>query len=146
MTSLIPRKSYTEDELLKYYPPGLELQQVQILLRHGERTPVSPRFQSAGLQPFWAECKAVRNMRDAILVDAENGAGKVFTTLEWKRRLETFGEGDSPVVAKGVGGKLDDICDMGKFHSSISQNTDATVPQLIYLSSLRLQNPTSGCQ
>ncbi|ROW12192.1 hypothetical protein VMCG_00696 [Cytospora schulzeri] len=113
MTTLVPRKPYTEDELRKLYPPGLELQQVQILLRHGERTPVSHRFQKAGLQPFWPYCSAVRNMRDAVLVDAKNGGGKVFTTLEWKRRLETFGQGDNPVIATGVGGELDDVCDMG---------------------------------
>ncbi|KUI65604.1 hypothetical protein VM1G_00563 [Cytospora mali] len=113
MTTLVPRKPYTEDELRKLYPPGLELQQVQVLMRHGERTPVSHRFQNAGLQPFWPYCKAIRNMRDAVLEDAKDGGGKVFTTFEWKRRLETFGHGDSPVVATGVGGKLDDVCDMG---------------------------------
>lgn len=113
MTSLVPRKPYTEDELRKLYPPGLELQQVQILLRHGERTPVSHRFQNAGLQPFWPYCSAVRNMRDAVLVDANNGGGKAFATLEWKRRLETFGQGNNPVIATGVGGELDDVCDMG---------------------------------
>lgn len=115
MTTLVPRKPYTEDELRKLYPPGLELQQVQVLLRHGERTPVSHRFQNAGLQPFWPYCKAVRNMRSAVLEVAKNGGGKEFTTLEWKRRLETFAEDDdSPVIAKGAGGEVDDVCDMGR--------------------------------
>lgn len=131
MTTLVPRKAYTEDELRQLYPADLELQQVQILLRHGERTPVSHRFQSAGLQPFWPYCSAVRNMRDAVLVDAKNGGGKVFTTLEWKRRLETFGQGDKPVVATGAGGELDDVCDMGRFTSVLYNR--AAISHLTYL-------------
>lgn len=113
MTSLIPRKAYTADEIHKLYPPGLQLQQVQVLMRHGERTPVSHRFQSTGLQAFWPYCRALRTMRSPVLEDAKDGGGKVFTELEWKRRLETFDENDNPIIAKGAGGKLDDVCDMG---------------------------------
>ena len=62
MTTHIPRAFYSPEELDKLYPKELELQLVQIvskkaccnqtilifskLLRHGERTPVSPRFQN----------------------------------------------------------------------------------------------------
>jgi hypothetical protein len=46
MTTLVPREPYTPEELAKLYPRDLELQQVQIILRHGERTPVSARFQN----------------------------------------------------------------------------------------------------
>jgi acid phosphatase len=35
MTTHIPRKPYTPEELEKLYPKDLELQLVQILLRHG---------------------------------------------------------------------------------------------------------------
>lgn len=49
MTTLVPRKPYSDDELRTLYPAGLELQLVQVLLRHGERTPVRARFQNAGL-------------------------------------------------------------------------------------------------
>lgn len=121
MTTLQVRKPYTEDELRQLYPPELQLQQVQILLRHGERTPVAPRFQNAGLRAFWPYCTAVRHMRDAILERGKDGKGEVFTTLEWKRRLETFGANDdAPVIATGPGGELDSVCDMGMHISLLS--------------------------
>jgi acid phosphatase len=107
MTSLRPRPLYTDDELKKLYPPGLELQLVQILLRHGERTPVSARFQNAGLPAFWPYCASVRELKSAVLQD------RTFTTMEWKRRLETFGPNDNPVIATGPAGELDNVCDMG---------------------------------
>lgn len=47
MTTLIPRAPYTQEELATLYPSDLELQQVQVILRHGERTPVNARFKNA---------------------------------------------------------------------------------------------------
>lgn len=52
MTTLQPRPAYSAEELKALYPEGLELQLVQVLLRHGERSPVSARFQNAGLNAF----------------------------------------------------------------------------------------------
>jgi hypothetical protein len=46
MTTLIPRAPYTKEELATLYPSDLELQQVQVILRHGERTPVNSRFKN----------------------------------------------------------------------------------------------------
>ena len=46
MTTLQPRPPYTKEELEKLYPDNLELRLVQVLLRHGERAPVSARFQN----------------------------------------------------------------------------------------------------
>ncbi|KAI2636444.1 phosphoglycerate mutase-like protein [Hypomontagnella submonticulosa] len=109
MTSLVPRPPYTDDELKKLYPPNLELQLVQILLRHGERSPVSARFQNAGLPAFWPYCSAVRQLKSAVL-DRHTGQ---FSTMEWKRRLETFGAQDEPVLAAGPAGELDGVCEMG---------------------------------
>ena len=48
MTTHVPRRPYTQEELEKLYPAKLELQLVQVLLRHGERSPVSARFQNVG--------------------------------------------------------------------------------------------------
>jgi acid phosphatase len=107
MTSLQPRPPYTAEELQKLYPKGLELQLVQVLLRHGERTPVSARFQNTGLPAFWPYCSAVRELKSAVLEKSH------FTTFEWKRRLETFGRNDEPVLALGPQGEMDDVCDMG---------------------------------
>lgn len=114
MTTLQVRKPYTDEELRKLYPSNLELQQVQILLRHGERTPVSARFQNAGLPQFWPYCAAVRHMRNAILERGKDGSLNVFSTLEWKRRLETFGPNDAPIIATGPKGELDDVCEPGR--------------------------------
>ncbi|KAJ6444674.1 histidine acid phosphatase [Purpureocillium lavendulum] len=115
MTTLEPRPPYTDAELAALYPPQLRLQQVQVLLRHGERTPVNARFTNTGLAPFWPYCSSFRNLRSAILDPAAAAAaeGKPFSTFEWKRRLETFGANDAAVVAAGPKGELDGICDMG---------------------------------
>ncbi len=48
MTTLVPRPPYSQEELDKLYPKDLELRLVQVLLRHGERAPVSVRFQNVG--------------------------------------------------------------------------------------------------
>ncbi|KAI1116026.1 histidine phosphatase superfamily [Nemania sp. NC0429] len=109
MTSLVPRPPYSNEELRSLYPATLELQLVHILLRHGERTPISARFQNTGLPAFWPYCTAVRQLKSAVL-DRTTGQ---FTTLEWKRRLESFGPGDEPVLAVGPRGELDGICEMG---------------------------------
>jgi hypothetical protein len=46
MATLVPRAPYSQEELEKLYPQDLELRLVQVLLRHGERAPVSVRFQN----------------------------------------------------------------------------------------------------
>ncbi|EFZ00971.1 histidine phosphatase superfamily (branch 2) [Metarhizium robertsii] len=109
MTTLVPRAPYSDAELTTLYPPQLRLHQVQILLRHGERTPVNARFTNTGLAPFWPYCSAMRQLRNAVL-DPNTDR---FSVLEWKRRLETMGPDDAPVMASGPSGELDDICDMG---------------------------------
>ncbi|KAL8347365.1 hypothetical protein RB601_003157 [Gaeumannomyces tritici] len=112
MTALQPKPPYTDEELRRLYPAGLELQQVQVLMRHGERTPVSARFQNAGLPPFWPYCSIARQLKSAVLQGADAGETP-FSTLEWKRRLETFGPRDQPKLAAGPRGQVDNICDMG---------------------------------
>ena len=52
MTTLVPRPPYSQEELNKLYPAELELRLVQVLLRHGERVPVSVRFQNVLLLSF----------------------------------------------------------------------------------------------
>ncbi|KAK2605057.1 hypothetical protein N8I77_007933 [Diaporthe amygdali] len=112
MTTLQPRKPYTDEELKVLYPSGLELVQAQVLLRHGERTPVSARFQNVGLHPYWPYCKSASHLRNVVL--EANKDGVVFSALEWKKRLESFGVGtDSPLLATGATGGVDDICEMG---------------------------------
>lgn len=109
MTTLQPRPPYTDDEISKLYPPNLKLQQVQILLRHGERTPVSARFRNTGLPGNWPYCEAAKNFQNIVL-----NADRSWDTLQWKRRLETFGPNDAPTLATGPKGEVDAICQPGE--------------------------------
>ncbi|KAK5122621.1 hypothetical protein LTR85_003884 [Meristemomyces frigidus] len=109
MTTLQPRSPYSDDEIAKLYPQSLELQQVQILLRHGERTPVNARFKNTGLPAYWSYCEAARNFRYVIL-----SADRSWDTLHWKRRLETFGPDDAPALAAGPKEEVDTVCQPGE--------------------------------
>lgn len=109
MTTLQPRPPYSDDEIKKLYPPNLELQQVQIVLRHGERTPVSARFKNAGLHGTWPYCRAANELKATVL--AADGS---LDTLQWKRRMETFGPNGTPKLAAGPGGEIDAVCQPGE--------------------------------
>jgi len=109
MSTLTPLPPYSDEELAKLYPDSLELRQVQVLLRHGERTPVSARFQNAGLAGHWPYCKAASNFKSVVLT--ANGS---WDTLEWKRRLETFGADNAPVPSAGPKGEIAGICQPGE--------------------------------
>lgn len=114
MTTLKPCQPYTDDELKKLYPAHLELQQVQILLRHGERTPVGARFKNTGLAPYWPYCTAAKQLQDTVLAGKAN-----WDTLQWARRLETFtstdgAAGDVPTLASGAKGEVEGICESGE--------------------------------
>ena len=144
MTTLVPRKPYTEDELGRLYPPGLELRLVQILMRHGERTPVSARFENAGLRPYWPYCASARQMKSAILAHGGDKGDAPFSTLEWKRRLETFGGNDEPIIASGPKGQVDDVCDMGSLTDTGRQSTYRLGLRLrsLYVDRLKFLPPT----
>ncbi|KAF4632382.1 hypothetical protein G7Y89_g5737 [Cudoniella acicularis] len=108
MTTLQPRPPYSQAELKILYPDGLQLQLVQVLLRHGERSPVSARFQNAGLVAFWPYCAVARQMVSATHDGAE------WSPMKWRRRLETFGPDDGPVIAAGPRGEVDAVCNLGE--------------------------------
>lgn len=108
MTTLEPRPPYSPDELAQLYPKDLELQQVQILLRHGERTPVNARFKNTGLHTYWPYCSVAKAMRSAVL-----SADGTLDTLQWKRRIESLGT-DGPTLNAGVKGEVDAICQPGE--------------------------------
>ncbi|KAI9055497.1 hypothetical protein LZ554_000448 [Drepanopeziza brunnea f. sp. 'monogermtubi'] len=110
MTTLQPRAPYSQEELQKLYPKGLELQLVQVLLRHGERSPVSARFQNTGLNGFWPYCSVARQMISTTWDSAE----QKWTPMQWRRRLETFGTDDGPMVASGPRGEVDAVCNLGE--------------------------------
>jgi acid phosphatase len=127
MTTLQPRKPYSQEELKALYPEGLQLLLVQILLRHGERSPVSARFQNAGLGAFWPYCAVARQM-----VSATMEAGK-WTPLTWRRRLETFGSDDGPVIASGPKGEVDAVCNLGELTDKGRETTYALGERIRHL-------------
>lgn len=105
MTTLTPRSPYTEAELAKLYPTNLQLEQVQVLLRHGERSPVNARFKNAGLAPYWPYCNHAREMRSVI-----TAAPGTWDTMTWRRKLETFGgKDDAAGFATGPRGETNGI-------------------------------------
>lgn len=110
MTTHNPREPYSEEELKTLYPRSLQLQLVQVLLRHGERSPVSARFQNAGVGAYWPYCTVARQMISATL----EGDVDKWTPLQWRRRIETFGHDDGPVMAVGSRGEVDSICNLGE--------------------------------
>ncbi|KAK1139376.1 hypothetical protein N8T08_000827 [Aspergillus melleus] len=106
MTTLIPREPYSKEELDQLYPRDLKLQLVQVFLRHGERTPVSSRFQNAGLAPYWPYCNVARQM---IQMAASNQDVSSWNGFQWRRKMETFGDNDESVVAVGATGDIEGI-------------------------------------
>ncbi|KAI9741786.1 MAG: hypothetical protein M1834_000172 [Cirrosporium novae-zelandiae] len=120
MTSLIPREPYSTDEISRLYPSELQLQLVQILLRHGERTPVSARFRNAGLEPYWPYCNAAKKMSSVAMTSSDSSS---WSELQWRRRIETFGDDDDPVIATGKNGEVDGVCQFGELTDKGRQTT-----------------------
>ncbi|KAL1978231.1 hypothetical protein VTN31DRAFT_1090 [Thermomyces dupontii] len=111
MSSLKFQEPYSKEELERLYPKELKLQLVQVFLRHGERTPVSARFQNTGLPTYWPYCAVARRM--ASMVATSEDVSK-WDTLEWRRRIETFGHDDEAVATTGPAGEVDKICQFGE--------------------------------
>ncbi|KAI9755486.1 MAG: hypothetical protein M4579_004277 [Chaenotheca gracillima] len=49
--------------------------------------------------------------------------GTGWDKLEWRRRLETFGDDDSPVIARGPKGEVDAVCNLGELTDEGRQTT-----------------------
>ncbi|KAG9786661.1 putative acid phosphatase SPBC4.06 [Exophiala dermatitidis] len=111
MTSIEFRPPYSQEELDRLYPKDLELRLVQVLLRHGERAPVSARFSNAGLPAYWPYCNAAQRLRSVALTPEDDVR---WNSLQWRRRLERFGHDDGPVIAAGPVGEVDGICQLGE--------------------------------
>ncbi|KAL5342451.1 histidine phosphatase superfamily [Aspergillus crustosus] len=111
MTTLVPREPYSPEEISKLYPKELKLQLVQVFLRHGERTPVSSRFENAGLNPYWPYCNVAQRM---IQMAASNEQLSSWNGFQWRRKMETFGDKDQTIVTIGAGGDIEGICQHGE--------------------------------
>ncbi|OJJ34804.1 hypothetical protein ASPWEDRAFT_39889 [Aspergillus wentii DTO 134E9] len=130
MTSLIPREPYSEEELKKLYPKELKLQLVQVFLRHGERTPVSSRFQNVCLAPYWPYCNIARRMVQMASTKQDTSEWNQF---QWRRKMETFGENDESVVAVGANGDIEGICQHGELTDKGRETTFALGQRLRHL-------------
>ena len=130
MTTLEPKPAYTQEELNKLYPNNLELRLVQVLLRHGERAPVSARFQNAGLRPYWPYCNAAQRLRSIAYTPQDVTE---WDSLQWRRRLERFGDDDGPTIAAGPNGEVDGICQFGELTDKGRETTYALGDRLRHL-------------
>ncbi|KAH1905340.1 hypothetical protein KXV57_005962 [Aspergillus fumigatus] len=120
MTTLVPREPYSKEELEKLYPKELQLQLVQVFLRHGERTPVSSRFQNAGLAPYWPYCNVARRM---IQMAASEKDLSSWNGFQWRRKMEAFGDRDESVVAVGATGDIEGIWQVHRLPRRIGRET-----------------------
>ncbi|TVY23891.1 putative acid phosphatase [Lachnellula hyalina] len=105
-----PRAHYSEKELRNLYPSNLKLEQVQILLRHGERAPTSARFENTGLAAFWPYCSAAKQLVSVTMSDNSS----TWSHSQWRRHLETFDSHDNPVLVSGPRGEIEGMCNHGE--------------------------------
>ncbi|PLB33444.1 putative acid phosphatase [Aspergillus candidus] len=127
MTTLIPRGPYSEDELAQLYPKELKLQLVQVVC---ERTPVSSRFQNAGLAPYWSYCNVARQM---VQMAASRKDLKAWNGFEFRRKMESFGDRDQAVVTVGPRGDIEGICQHGELTDKGRETTFALGQRLRHL-------------
>ncbi|KAL4073664.1 phosphoglycerate mutase-like protein, partial [Scleroderma citrinum] len=77
-------------------PPGLQLEQVHIFVRHGERTPVRIRMTDppASLPERWQMCSAARQFSEAVDLTVPTAPSQ--RTLWFKKAVETKGGSTAP--------------------------------------------------
>ncbi|MCJ1285867.1 hypothetical protein MMC26_005209 [Xylographa opegraphella] len=56
-----------------------------------------------------------------------------FDKLDWRRRLETFGEDDGPIIAAGPKGEIDGVCQLGELTDKGRETTLAVGQRLRHL-------------
>ncbi|KAJ5361583.1 Histidine phosphatase superfamily clade-2 [Penicillium brevicompactum] len=137
MTTLIPREPYTQDELAHLYPQGLQLQLVQVFLRHGERTPVSSRFtnpisleKDTDPSQDWPYCGVARRMVQMASSSKDLSAWNGF---QWRRKMESFGANDKATIARGSGGEAEAMCLHGELTDKGRETTYALGQRLRHL-------------
>ncbi|KAJ5378542.1 Histidine phosphatase superfamily clade-2 [Penicillium cosmopolitanum] len=134
MTTLIPREPYSPEELERLYPKGLKLQLVQVFLRHGERTPVSSRFQNTGLAPCNSpKPRPVPYDAATQLTILRNEDLSSWNGFQFRRKMESFGNRDQSVVAVGAGNEIEGICQHGELTDKGRETTYALGQRLRHL-------------
>ncbi|KAI0469197.1 histidine phosphatase superfamily [Xylaria cf. heliscus] len=92
-------------------PGGLSIEQVQVLVRHGERTQIWARFQNTGLSPYWPYCSAAQRFTQVVMASQD---GSRWESMSWKRRLEISGPDGRSIPVRGAGGETSSICMPGE--------------------------------
>lgn len=140
MASLQARPPYTKDELAQLYPKNLELLQVQVVFRHGERTPVRHRLASAGVPEHWQMCDAASQFRAAFSSRAGEDSLR-WQTMPYKRQIEGFGPHSGPAVVS-PNGTAERVCLMGELTNRGRETTLALGERLreLYVKQLGFLN------
>ncbi|KAL5598883.1 hypothetical protein BROUX41_003796 [Berkeleyomyces rouxiae] len=142
MTSLPPPTPYSPTELARLYPSSLALQQVHIFLRHGERTPIKPRFAHLNHPPLWPYCRYARTMRALISLPAPaaDSIPPPPAELLWQRNLQTLSAADGTAQPHPAG---PDLCAPGTLTDAGRASTHALGAHLrqLYVTSLGFLPP-----
>jgi acid phosphatase len=69
-------------------------------------------------------------MRSVAMTPDDDGK---WNSLQWRRRLERFGEDDGPIIAAGAGGEVDGICQLGELTDEGRESTYALGRRLRHL-------------
>ncbi|KAH8152453.1 uncharacterized protein LAJ45_03293 [Morchella importuna] len=143
MTTFVPPPPYSPQELKSLYPESLELHLVQLIFRHGERTPVGARFQETGLAPLWPYCNSVARFKAAVVENTGE-----WSELAFKRRTETVGDKGQAVVSGAGTGTEDSICSFGELTDLGRQTTLALGQRArnLYINQLGFLPPSPGPQ
>ncbi|RIA89614.1 histidine phosphatase superfamily, partial [Glomus cerebriforme] len=107
-----PFPSYDDEKIRFYYPDYLQLKLVQVIHRHGERTPVKPRLEHV-IPPLWNLCHEAKEFQTSILLfheDENNQNNSDNLKLSYDqfkyRRIDSH---SSPSPGTCVFGQLTDI-------------------------------------
>ncbi|EEA25551.1 acid phosphatase, putative [Talaromyces marneffei ATCC 18224] len=97
------REPYSQEELETLYPPHLKLQLVQVFMRHD-----------------WPYCAVARRMTSMVATSKDLST---WDTLQWRRKIETFGHDDEAVATRGPAGETEAICQAGELTDKGRQTT-----------------------
>ncbi|OLL26103.1 putative acid phosphatase [Neolecta irregularis DAH-3] len=103
MSSLPPVTPYSEKQLAELYPKELKLTYLQVIFRHGERTPVRARLKNV-VPEHWPLCQTAERFRSIVRLSRNHS-----DSVEYSRLVESAGINGDPVSLDQKG-----ICLLGE--------------------------------
>ncbi|KAL8636555.1 MAG: hypothetical protein Q9228_006058 [Teloschistes exilis] len=103
MTTLDPRGPYSDEEL-----------------------PIAPWRT----KPDWPYCNAAKRFSSVVMTKTD---WSTWDDFQWRRRIETFGDDDRPVLASGPKGLVDTVCQLGELTDKGRETTLALGERLRHL-------------